>query len=109
MITNGKAPESYQVQKARRKLLKQMEAENKQINEKAIDQMKKAIHIWIDRHQSERIALQDRPIRLFDENSHPAKTKSKFVNEMLCILKDEKEKEVAKSLAGRIKTKSLPE
>ncbi len=107
MATKNKAPESYQIQKARKKLLKQMEKENELINEKAINQMKQAIQIWINRHQSERVALQDRPIKLFDENSNPAKTKSKFVNEMLSSLKSgepEEERDV-KSLAGRIKTK----
>ena len=107
MATKNKAPESYQIQKARKKLLKQMEKESELINEKAINQMKQAIQIWINRHQSERVALQDRPIKLFDENSNPAKTKSKFVNEMLSTLKGgkpEEERDV-KSLAGRIKTK----
>ena len=109
MATKDKAPESYQIQKARKKLLKQMEAERELINEKAINQMKQAIQIWISRHQSERVALQDRPIKLFDENSNPAKTKSKFVNEMLSTLKGSEKKEAAKAkpLAGRIKPKKL--
>ena len=106
MATKDKAPESYQIQKARKKLLKQMEEESKLINEKAIRQMKQAIQIWISRHQSERVTLQDRTIKLFDENSNPAKTKSKFVNEMLHSLKGEPSEAVSsKSLADRIKSK----
>lgn len=109
MATKDKAPESYQIQKARKKLMKQMEAESALINDKAINQMKQAIQIWIDRHQSERVALQDRPIKLFDENSNPAKTKSKFVNEMLTTLKsgEKKKAERARSLSGRIKSQQM--
>jgi hypothetical protein len=110
MATKDKAPESYQIQKARKKLLKQMEKENELINDKAINQMKQAIQIWISRHQSERVALQDRSIKLFDENSNPAKTKSKFVNDMLHSLKGEpKEATPTRSLADRIKRKDLEE
>lgn len=110
MATKDKAPESYQIQKARKKLLKQMEKESELINDKAINQMKQAIQIWISRHQSERVALQDRSIKLFDENSNPAKTKSKFVNDMLSSLKGEPtEEQPRRSLAERISRKDREE
>jgi hypothetical protein len=104
MEISGKAPESYQIQKARKKLIKQMEQENKRINKKALNQMKQAIQIWISRHEPERVALQDRPIQLFDENTHPAKTKSKFVTDLLQSLEEKGPKAPSlKTLSGRIK------
>lgn len=101
-----KAEESYQIQKARKKLQKQFEKENKRIDEKAISQMKQAIQIWIKRHASERIALKERPIQLFDENKHPASIKSRFVRGLLSELKGIPKKPSVRSksgLAGRIK------
>lgn len=100
----NKAPESYQVQKARKKLLKKIEEENKLVNQKAIDQMKHAIQVWIERHQSERVPLQDRPIRLFDENSNPAKTRSHYVIDLLNTLRGGAKTESieTKALTGRI-------
>lgn len=97
-----KAEESPQIQKARIKLKKQIEREHKLISKKAIKQMKQAIQIWIERHQSERVKL---PIKkLFDKNLHSAKEKSGFVNKLMKSLK----KEAAKTksylpLIGRIR------
>lgn len=100
-----KAEESYQVQKARKKLQRQFEKENKRIDEKALIQMKHAIQIWIKRHARERVALKGRPIQLFDENKHPAATKSRFVRDLITQLKGAPRKETSRSkgLAGRIK------
>lgn len=98
-----KAEESHQIQKARKKLRKQLDEENKLINEKAISQMKKAIQIWIQRHQDERVELQER-LELFDENRHSVKAKSKFVTHLLDQLQKEEVKTRAfKPLIGRIK------
>ncbi|MGA8164948.1 MAG: hypothetical protein WB791_08005 [Waddliaceae bacterium] len=100
----NKAKESKQIIKARKKLQKQMTAEKKRLNQTAIHQMKKAIQIWIDRHQSERVQLSERPVELFDENRHSAKTKSKHVSQLLKAIK--KEAMLSKSfkpLIGRIK------
>lgn len=97
-----KAEESYQVQKARRKLEKQLAEENKLINEKAIEQMKKAMQIWIQRHTHERIQLSER-LELFDENRHSVKTRSKFVAQLMKKLqKGKMPKPTTKPLAGRI-------
>jgi hypothetical protein len=98
-----KAEESHQVQKARKKLEKQLAVENRLINEKAINQMKKAIQIYIKRHKDQRIELQER-LELFDENRHSAKVKSKFVNQLLTQLKKEEGRTRSfKRLVGRIK------
>ncbi|MFQ5729023.1 MAG: hypothetical protein ACE5GN_01510 [Waddliaceae bacterium] len=99
-----KAKESRQVQKARKKLEKQLEAEHKLVNKKALDQMKKAIQIWIKRHKEDRIALLERPIELFDENRHSVQTKSKFVSHLIEKLRKEANKTLSfKRLIGRIK------
>ncbi len=100
----AKAKESYQIQKARKKLAKQFEAEDKRINQKAIDQMKQAIQIWISRHKAERVELKDLQVELFDENKHSAQVKSKFVKEMLQKLKSPTKKgSPMQKLAGRVK------
>ncbi len=96
-----KAEESYQVQKARRKLAKQLEEENKLINEKAIAQMKKAMQIWIQRHKNERIKLHER-LELFDENRHSVQTKSKFVAQLMKKLQKPEKPKPLKPLVGRI-------
>jgi len=99
-----KAKESKHIQKAREKLQKQLVVERKLVNKKTIEQMKKAIQIWIARHQSERIQLHERPIELFDENRHPEKIKSKHVSQLLKQFK--KEATYSKSflpLIGRVK------
>ena len=83
----AKAEESQQVQKARKKLEKIFEEENRQINQKALEQMKKAMHHWIERHKSERVELPERNIELFDKNKHSAKTQSKFVAKLMKELK----------------------
>ncbi len=98
-----KAEESYQVQKARRKLEKQLQEENKLINEKAIEQMKKAMAIWLQRHKDVRVKLHER-LELFDENRHSAKSKSKFVAQLTKKLQKPPAKpKPLKPLAGRIK------
>lgn len=104
MTNKNKAPESYQVQKARKKLIKQIEKEKKLVSQKTINQMKLAIQIWIKRHESERVPLQDRPIRLFDENAHSAQTKSKYVADLMQTLRGSRQKESkeTKTLTGRI-------
>lgn len=98
-----KAEESYQVQKARKKLEKQLQEEHKLINDKAIDQMKKAMAIWIRRHDDIRVKLHER-LELFDENRHSVKSKSKFVAQLTKKLQKLPVKpKPAKPLAGRVK------
>ena len=101
----SKAAESLQVQKARKKLEKKMISEQKQLNIAAIEQMKRAIQIWITRHQTDRVSLQQKTVELFDENQHSAKTKSKYISHLLHKLRKEAittPKKPLKLLKGRI-------
>lgn len=99
----SKATESLQVQKARKKLEKKLISEQKQLNIAAIEQMKRAIQIWISRHQTERVTLQEKTVELFDENQHSAKTRSKYVVHLLHKLRKETPpKKTLKPLKGRI-------
>ena len=101
-VKPGKAKESPQILKARKKLKKQLEAVDAQISKKAIAKMKEAIRIWIDRHKSERVPLHKR--KLFDANRHPEKVKSKYVSHLQKELKKEAEEtKPSPPLAGRIK------
>ena len=66
------AEESLKTRKAREKLKKQLEALDKKVTPQALE--KKAIEIqrWIARHASNRIALKNKSISLFDENQNAA-------------------------------------
>jgi hypothetical protein len=86
------AKESRQVQKVRKKLEKVLEEEQKRINKDTLQEMSKTIQNWIWRHQSERINLQEKTFKLFNENASPAETKSKFVHHLLNQLKKEEGK-----------------
>jgi len=102
-MRNTKAKESQQIQKARKKLEKQLAKEKTLVNEKAIGQMKKAIQIWIHRHEGERIKLRER-WELFDENRHSVDVRSKFVSHLMGKLKKEAAKSKSfKPLVGRVK------
>jgi hypothetical protein len=100
---SAKAKESAQIQKARKKLKQQLAAAEKRINTEALQEMSKIIQAQITRHNPERISLKKKVVTLFDENTHPAKTESKFVMRLLHQLKSRLSKEKrAKALAGRI-------
>jgi|688.fasta_scaffold25629_9 hypothetical protein len=99
-MASAGANESPQILKARRKLQKQIDAENSKITAHALQRMAKTIEFWLDRHKRERVKLKDKSITLFDENRHPAKTQSKFVNHLLKNLQQEI---TPKPLEGRIK------
>ena len=101
---SGKAKDSYQILKARKKLEKKIAQEDKLINEKTLGQMKKVIQFWIKRHKTDRVKVAKKSIELFDENRHSAKIKSKFVSHLLDRLKKEAAKtKTIKPLIGRIK------
>lgn len=103
-MASKKAEESYQVKKARKKLQKQMEEEAKLKDDKAIAQMKKAMQIWIDRHQSDRVPLKEKPVKLFAENKHSAKVKSSHVTALMEKLQSpEREEQTTEKLVGRVK------
>lgn len=93
-----KAKESVYIKKAREKLKKELAKADKKITERALYQMSRIIHRWIDRHAEERVPIK---FEFFDENRHSAKTKSKFIRNLLTKLRKESKK--AKKLKGRIK------
>lgn len=99
----AKAKDSKQVQRARRKLLNQLADEKAKINEMSLLQMRQANRQWLDRHREDRINIKDRTIKLFDENKHPARTKSKFIFDLMRALNpSQDEKMLFEHLAGRI-------
>ena len=83
MAKEEKAPESSQVLRARRKLVKLMEAEKLQINDKAIEKAHRTMRKWLSRHADERIDLKSKTIRLFDDNQHSESTHSRFVLKLI--------------------------
>ena len=103
-MAKEKAKESAKIKKARAKLKKQLASEDKQVTPDALNKMSQAIRTWITRHAEERVNLREKTFRLFDENKHPAGTKSQFVREKRSLLRKEAEKEekAPKSLAGRV-------
>src|SRR5688500_2103648 len=78
-----RANESRAVQKVRRKLEKIITEENKAITPDSLKEMSHTIQKWITRHQGQRINLQEKTFTLFNENTSPAKVKSKFVGQLL--------------------------
>lgn len=102
----SKAKESAQVKKYRRKLKKQMESENAQMNEAALRKVKETIQQWIARHQSERINLRDKTISLFDENRHSAQTESRFVQDLFNRIRHGARPKEEITLEGRVSEES---
>ncbi len=103
---NTQAKESTKIKRAREKLKKQFAEEEKQMTPMALQKMRQAIRTWISRHGEERINLKDKTFRLFDENKHPAKTKSNYVREMAEKIQQEsaacEEEKVKHLLVGRV-------
>ena len=97
-----KAKESSQIEKARKKIEKNLMAEEKQINKEALNRMRLLIETQLRRQSVNRISLKKRQIVLFDENRHPAKTESKFIVRLLEEIK--KGRPIKQKLKGRIKS-----
>lgn len=98
----SKAAESQQIIKARKKLERKLASEDKRLNRAAIDQMKKAIQIWLTRHKLDRVKLAKKNVELFDENRHSAGA-SKYIVHLIHKLKKETAgKKSLKTLKGRI-------
>lgn len=72
------APESAKTKKAREKLLKQWESENKQITPKALKSTIEKIHKWIGDNAKNRVHVEKKGIKLFNQN-HDAAALSKKV------------------------------
>ena len=102
-----KAKESLQIRRARKKIKQQLDESEKQTNEEALHKMSKIIQRQLARRSVDRIDLRTKTITLFDENQHPAKTESKFINRLMSQLKQKYHKEASlKPLEGRIKINS---
>lgn len=96
------AKESRQVQKARKKLRNQILEEHKLLTENALKKMSEDIRIWISRHAKDRIKLKEKEFSLFDENQHPAKAHSLYVQHLLEQLANHKNEPIENSLEGRV-------
>lgn len=100
-----KAKESPQIQKARNKIQQHLAEADKRINTEALKEMALLIQRQISRHTPDRINLKAKQVTrvsLFDENKHPAKTESKFVNRLLKELQQPKKSKRKNDLEGRI-------
>lgn len=97
-----KAKESPQVQKARRKIKRQLKAAERKMNPETLKAMSQLIKQQLARHQSERINLRKREFTIFDENQHPAKTESKFIMKLLHDLEHGEGQLEDNHLEGRI-------
>ena len=67
---NQIAEESPKTRKAREKLKKQLEANDKKITPQALERKSIEIHRWIARHAQNRVILKSKSISLFDENQN---------------------------------------
>lgn len=74
-----RAKESRQVEKAREKLRKKIEAEHQKFSSKALQEIAIRLRTSISRHHPEMKNLKQRKFTLFDENTHTAETKSRQV------------------------------
>lgn len=65
------APESAKTKRAREKLIKQWEAEKNHINPKAIKDTVEKIHKWIADNSKNRVQVEKKGIKLFNQNKDP--------------------------------------
>lgn len=66
------AEESLKTRKAREKLKRQLEVLEKKVTPQALERKAIEIQRWIARHASNRVALKNKSISLFDENQNTA-------------------------------------
>lgn len=66
------APESIKTQRARRKLQKQWEEQDRHITKEALKETVDKIHKWIAAHATNRVVLKNKGIRLFNQNQDAA-------------------------------------
>jgi hypothetical protein len=100
-MMSTKAKESSQIQKARKKIEKQLQAADRKINPDALNKMSQLIKQQLSRQKPHRINLKKRHITSTDEKE-PAKAESKFVLRLMNQLKHEHTPS-EKDLEGRIK------
>jgi len=70
------APESLKTRRAREKLLKQWEEENRQITREALAESIDKIHKWIADNARHRVPIKEK-IELFNQNQNAAKLSEK--------------------------------
>ncbi len=102
-----KAKESKKVLKVRKKLEKVLDEEHTHFNSETLREVRNTIHKWIARHEPERVSIENKTFTLFDENQHPCKTKSNYVNHLLHDIEHEVEEEQKRNLAGRVTHKQF--
>lgn len=66
------AKESLKTQRAREKLRKQLESEQKKFTTTALEKKSDEIHRWIARYAHQRVPLKSKAISLFDGNQNTA-------------------------------------
>ena len=69
-----KAKESPAIERARAKLKKRFSDQKQLLKKSSINQMKKIMLNWLERHQEDRIYIESTKEEIFDTNQHPAKT-----------------------------------
>ena len=74
------AEESSKTRKAREKLKKQLDANDKKITPQALEKKSIEIHRWIARHAQNRVVLKSKSISLFDENQNAAGVSNRVSN-----------------------------
>ena len=74
------AEASPKTRKAREKLKKQLEANDKKITPQALERKSIEIHRWIARHAQNRVILKSKSISLFDENQNAADMSHRISN-----------------------------
>ncbi|HEY2810380.1 MAG TPA: hypothetical protein VGJ00_03210 [Rhabdochlamydiaceae bacterium] len=74
------AEESAKTRKAREKLKKQLDANDKKITQQALERKSIEIHRWIARHAHNRVILKSKSISLFDENRNTAEVSQRVCN-----------------------------
>lgn len=99
-----KAKDSKQVQRAREKIAKKIAKDEAKIDQRALEEMKQAIKHRIDRFAKDRVPLKDKSITLFDEKTHIAKIRSRFIKNLETTLRKEAQSTSSfNKLIGRIK------
>ncbi|MBU6383731.1 MAG: hypothetical protein KGR16_05390 [Verrucomicrobia bacterium] len=71
------APESAKTKKAREKLMKQLETEKILFTPKALKSTVEKIHKWIGDNSTNRVKVENKGIRLFNQNKDAARVSKK--------------------------------
>jgi hypothetical protein len=82
-----KAKESRQIKKAREKLKKNLDTQQKKFTSEALQNMAKKIRTLLVRHH-EPAHLRKRKFTIFDENAHSARTKSRAILKLQQMLQN---------------------